>query len=426
MCTLVATHKVVNVKSFVAEKKTSHVADKFRRNAASIILKVKKKGDAAVLDYEEKYGAARPKHLRVTPAQIRNARKRVSKKEMAAISAISRRLAMAENATKKILRPTQLHEGGMRVNREFVPLSSVGCYVPGASARYPSSAIMSIVPARIAGVKRIVVASPPSTDGQIDPLTLTASDMCGATEIYCMGGVHAIAALAHGTRTVRRVDKIVGPGGAYIEAAKLLVSETVGIDMTAGPTELGIIADSSASPLYVALDLISQSEHGIHSACFLATDSAKFAKDVAAQLNKLCKNCARSNIVRKSLAKNAFIAVCKTRRDAIDLVDLFAPEHVQVMTKNPTRDAKLIHSAGLLLLGTTPSAASDYLLGSNHILPTRRGGRVRGPLSVLDFMKIRATAQATQDELRRIMPHIDTITNAEGLLGHAKAVKARL
>ncbi len=426
MRTLVAARKVANVAGFAADIKSSRITDAIRQDAASIIARVRRRGDAAVLDYEKKFGDARPAHLRVTPAQIRAARSRVSRKEIAAIRTVARRLAAAENATKRTLRPTQLREGGMRVRREFVPISSVGCYVPGASARYPSSAVMSIVPARIAGVKRIAVASPPGPDGRVDPLTLTAADMCGATEIYCMGGAHAIAALAYGTRTVKRVDKIVGPGGAYIEAAKLIVSQTVGIDMTAGPTELGIVADSSASPHHIALDMISQSEHGVHSACFMATDSARLAAAVSANLDALCAASPRSGIVRKSLSKNAFLAVCRSRREAIELVDLLAPEHVQVMTRNPARDARLVRNAGLLLLGATPSSASDYVLGSNHILPTRRGGRIRGPLSVLDFVKMRATAEASTGELRRMMPHIDTLANAEGLVGHAEAVRARL
>ena len=426
MRTLVAISKVGNVESFVQRLRTRYDEKNITKQTMDIILRVKRDGDSAINFYEKKFGAATPKHIRITPQQIRDAQKRVTKKEFLAIKVIAKRLAFAETATKKILRPTTLRIGGMRLSREFIPLSSVGCYVPGGTARYPSSAIMSIVPARIAGIKRIVVASPPNSEGQIDPLTLTAANMCGATEIYCMGGAQGIAALAYGTPTVKPVDKIVGPGGAYVVAAKSLVSDKVGIDMTAGPTELGIIADSSASSLYIALDMVSQSEHSIHASCFLATNSVKLAQDVAKKLEELCITSARSKIVRASLSKNAFIAVCKSSHDAIRLVELVSPEHVQVMTKNPARDAKLVRSAGLVLLGSTPSAASDYALGSNHILPTRRNGRLRGPLSVLDFLKLRATVQTTRDELYRIMPHIDALASAEGLIGHADAVRGRL
>ena len=425
MRSLIAIRKVGDVCDFVAHLTRARTASTIEHKAALIISDVRRNGDAAVIRYESKFGAAPPSSLRVTPQQVRSARLQVSKNELAAIRAASSRLAAAESATKRTLRATTVASSGVRTRREFVPLLSVGCYVPGGAARYPSSAIMSVVPARIAGVKRIVVASPPSADGMIDPMTVVAADICGATEIYCMGGAQAIASLAYGTRTVARVDKIVGPGGAYVSTAKSLVSNTVSTDMNAGPTELGIVADSTASPLYVALDIISQSEHSVDTTCFVSTDSAKLAREIAARVNELAPASRRSRIVCASL-RNAFIAVCKTRRTALALAELLAPEHVQIMTKDSTRDARSVRSAGLILLGSTPSAASDYMLGSNHILPTMRAGRARGPLSVLDFVKMRVTAQATRVGLRRIMPHIDALAGAEGLCAHADAVRGRL
>ena len=426
MSALVRILRVSDVEGFAARVSSAGPGPEVARRAASIVAGVRRRGDAGVLRYEEKFGAARPERLRLTIPQIRAARRRVPGPVIAAIRASASRLAAAESALMRSLRPARLSSGGVRLEREFVPLRSVGCYVPGGLASYPSSAVMSVVPARIAGVKRIAVATPPGRGGMPSDAAVAAADICGATEIYCMGGAQAVAALAYGTRTVGRVDKIVGPGGAYVEAAKSLVSGHTPADMTAGPTELGIAADSSASPRHIALDMASQAEHSADASCFLATSSARLASQVDNALIELAVAATRSGIMQASLAKNAFIAVCRSRRDAVRLVELLAPEHAQIMTRNAARDAAAVRSAGLVLLGDTPSAASDYMLGSNHILPTRRGGRVRGPLSVLDFVKMRATARASRRELGRIMPHVAALAGAEGLDGHADAVSRRL
>ena len=422
----VAVRAVPDVGRFAARAWPTPRSARLEHDVSSIVAGVARGGDAAIMRYERKFGAARPTALKVTRAQVRAAHARVSRREIAAIRAVASRLGAAEAATRRLLRAGTTSTAGAHVRREFVPLQSVGCYVPGGAARYPSSAIMSIVPARVAGVPRIAVASPPARDGEIDALTLVAADICGATEIYRMGGAQAIAAMAHGTRTIRPVDKIVGPGGPYVAAAKSLVSGTTAIDMTAGPTELGIVADSSASPRHIALDLVSQAEHSGDARCFLATDSERLARNVAALLANTVASSARSAIIRASLSKNAFIAVCKSRADALRLADLMAPEHVQVMTRSAARDAASVRSAGMVLLGDTPSAASDYALGSNHILPTGRGGRARGPLSVIDFVKLRVSARASRAALREIMPHIDVLAAAEGLPAHSAAVRGRL
>ena len=308
-----------------------------------------------------------------------------------------------------------------------MPIQSVGCYIPGGLAKYPSSVVMSVVPAKVAGVKRIVVVSPPNSNGKIDPLTIVASDICGANEIYKVGGVQAIAALSYGTKSISRVDKIVGPGGAFVTTAKSMISDQTSIDMLAGPTELGILADNSANPKFVALDLISQSEHSNDTFCYLITNSEKLAKSVNNILSKLVLQISRSNYVKTSLKQNGFIAICKSKSDMIKLANRLAPEHLEIMTKNLQDFASKITSPGLVLLGNqTPSSASDYLLGSNHILPTNQFGKTRGSLSVLDFIKTNTYVTASKSDLRDISVHLDVFTAAEGLPNHYEAVRGRL
>jgi len=306
-------------------------------------------------------------------------------------------------------------------------LQNIGCYIPGGLAKYPSTVIMSVVPAKVAKVKRIVVVSPPNSDGQIDPLTIVAADICGADEIYKVGGAQAIAALSYGTKSIPKVDKIVGPGGAFVTMAKALVSDHTSIDMAAGPTELGIIADKSSNPLYVALDLISQSEHSADTFCYLITNSETFAKSVNQHLKELTNSIKRSELVKQSLKQNGFIAICKDSRTMIDIANELAPEHLQIMTKDPQILASKITTPGLILLGNdTPSSASDYILGSNHILPTNGFGKTRGSLSVLDFIKITTQVKATKSSLIQISKQLEVFTKAEGLPNHYEAVRRRL
>jgi len=311
--------------------------------------------------------------------------------------------------------------------KSFVPIPSVGCYIPGGQARYPSSAIMSVVPARIAGVKRIVVVSPPGRDGKIDPLTIAAAKKFGATEIYKVGGAQAIGALAYGTKSIPKVDKIVGPGGKFVSIAKSLVSDQTAIDMIAGPTELGIIADASSDPELVALDLISQAEHSKDTMCFVITQSKTMAKQIQKSIEKLIPGVERSSIIKESISKNGFIAVCKNENEMVELANKIAPEHMELMVKNAKSLSKKITGAGLSLLGKySPSAASDYGLGTNHILPTSGFGRTRGGLSVLDFVKLQTVVEADRGRLQSIFSSLYSLTEAEDLPNHYKAVKRRL
>jgi histidinol dehydrogenase len=286
---------------------------------------------------------------------------------------------------------------------------------------------MSVVLAKLVDVKRIVVISPPGPDGKIDPLTIAAAKMCGATEIYKVGGAQAIGALAYGTKSIPKVDKIVGPGGKFVSIAKLIVSEQTSIDMIAGPTELGIIADASSDPELIALDLISQAEHSKDTMCFVITQSKTVAKQIQKSLEKLIPGTERSSIIKESISKNGFIAICKNQDEVIELANKIAPEHMELMVKKAKTLSKKFTGAGLVLIGkNTPSAASDYLLGTNHILPTNGFGRTRGGLSVLDFLKLQTVVESNKEGLSELRDSLKALTDAEGLPNHYKAVKRRL
>ena len=419
-------HKVTNIEQFVA-KIIPKQAQKNKIIVETIIKNVQKNGDSSVKKYEKKFTGASISNLRVSKSEIKNAYSKVSKNEVAALKLSKNKVEKTESVIKNIFKDKKINQDGIQILKKFIPIQSTGCYIPGGLARYPSSVIMSVIPAKVAGVKRIVVVSPPNSNGKIDPLTIVAADICGATEIYKTGGVQAIAALSFGTKSISKVDKIVGPGGAFVTLAKSSVSENTGIDMLAGPTELGIIADNSANPEYLALDLISQAEHSSDTFCYLITNSDKTAKLVNHKISKLLPTIQRQDLVKSSLSKNGFIAVCKNNSDMINLINNLAPEHLQIMTKNTKSLSSKITSSGLVLLGDySPSSASDYLLGSNHILPTNGFGKIRGSLSVIDFIKINTEVIASKTSLTKISKHLDTLTSAEGLPNHYQAVRGRL
>ena len=286
---------------------------------------------------------------------------------------------------------------------------------------------MAVTTASVAGVERIVVVSPPGIDGKIDPMTIYAAFASGATEIYKVGGAQAIGALAYGTKSIPKVDKIVGPGGKFVSIAKAIVSEQTSIDMIAGPTELGIIVDTTADPELVALDLISQAEHSNDTMCFVITTSKIMAKQIQKSVEKLVPDVERSTIVKQSISKNGFIAICKNQDEVIDVANKIAPEHMELMVKNARTLSKRITGPGLVLIGNnSPSSASDYLLGTNHILPTNGFGKTRGGLSVLDFLKLQTVIETKKSTLSSISDNLKTLTDAENLPNHYKSVERRL
>jgi len=419
---LIKILQVRNIDSFV-ESRRQKTSEKDKKTVQAILNDVRRNGDSAVKKYERKFNGRKTSQLRVSEKEIKEAQSKISREESKAISWI----APSEGNLPSLIRNWSSNWTAARISRSFIPIPSVGCYVPGGQARYPSSAIMSVTPAKVAGVKRIVVVSPPGHDGKIDPLTIAAAKRCGATEIYKVGGAQAIGALAYGTKSIPKVDKIVGPGGKFVSIAKSLVSDQTAIDMVAGPTELGIMADANSDPELVALDLISQAEHSKDTMCFVITQSKTMAKQIQKSIEKLIPGVERSSIIKESISKNGFIAVCKNEKEMVELANKIAPEHMELMVKNARSFSKKITGAGLLLIGkNTPSAASDYLLGTNHILPTNGFGRTRGGLSVLDFLKLQTTVEEKKSGLKSISDKLKTLTDAEGLPNHYEAVKRRL
>ena len=410
-------------------RKRPRPTEKQKKSVNDILLDVQKNPqDSTIIKYEKKNGKlkANLKSIIVKKSEIKNAYSKVTKDQIEAIRIAKKRLERTELSIKNKLEKITIRSDGIKIVKTFVPIESVGCYVPGGEARYPSTLIMSVVPAKVAGVKKIVAISPPDKNGNIDPLTLVASDICGVDEMY-KAGVAGIAALAYGTKSIPKVDKIVGPGGLFITIAKNLVSEVVSIDMVAGPTELAIIADSFADPDVVASDLISQAEHGPASTCCLITTSTKLKNMVLDSLRKKISKIKRREFVYASLKKNGFVAVCKNESNAIEFANKFAPEHLEIITKNPLQIAKKITSAGLILIGkNTPSSVSDYLLGSNHILPTNGIARSRGSLGILDFMKIQNQVESSKSELQKISKYLKALTTAEDLPNHYEAIRTRI
>ena len=411
--------QVRNVDSFV-ESRRQKTSEKDIHTVLAILEDVRKNGDSAVKKYEQKFNGRKTTSLRVSEKEIN--KEKITEAQFDALRTSALRVSITQRRLKKGLIGSVSKLQGI----SFIPISSVGCYVPGGQARYPSSAIMSAITAAEAGVKRIVITSPPGPDGKIDPMTITVAKKCGA-DIYKVGGAQAIGALAYGTKSIPKVDKIVGPGGKFVSIAKLIVSEQTSIDMIAGPTELGILADATADPELVALDLISQAEHSNDTMCFVITTSKTVAKQIQKSLEKLIPDVERSAIVKQSISKNGFIAVCKNQKEVIDLANKIAPEHMELMVKNAKTLSKSITGPGLVLIGNnTPSSASDYLLGTNHILPTSGFGRTRGGLSVLDFLKLQTVVETKKSDLSEISDKLKILTDAEGLPNHYKAVERRL
>jgi histidinol dehydrogenase len=409
-------------------RKATAIQDSFLEDTKAIMGDVAEHGDSAVFKYTSKFDGARLDSLRVSEQEMRQAYAQVTKDQITAVKLMRQSLVKSEMAILKRLKGVVVSSSeGIRIDRIVKPVTSIGCYIPGGKARYPSTVVMCAVPAKVANVKRIVAITPPRKDGTVDPLTLVAADICRVNEFYKIGGAQGIAALTYGTQSIRPVSKIVGPGGMFVTAAKLVASATVSTDMVAGPTELLIYADATANPYLIAVDLISQAEHSTDTVCGLVTTSSKLASEVQNQVESIITRITRSDIVKKSLKNNGFIAICRNEGACIEFVNEFAPEHLEIMCKHAEVISKKVDSAGLVLIGQyAPSSASDYSLGSNHVLPTLGFGKSRASLSVLDFVKIVNKVKVDKSGLEKVDRSIREITSAEGLLNHYEAVKARM
>ncbi len=390
-----------------------------------IVEDVKSRGDEAVKEYTSKFDKVELSLFLVTKDEIQEAYKQVSQEQIEALREARKRLEIVES-----LRLSQMNFEtsieGVSITSVTRPLDTVGCYVPGGKAAYPSSLIMNVTPAKVAGVQRTIVCTPPGKDGKVTPLTLVAADVCMVDEVYKVGGVQAVAGLAYGTETIPRVDKIVGPGNAYVTAAKTIVSETVAIDKPAGPSEILIIADETAKPKLIALDLISQAEHGEGGISGLVTTSEEIANRIIEELNAMVPDLERGEITKSVLETGGFVYVVESMEEAISFSNEFAPEHIEVMTGKPEAVADRITNSGLVLLGNyTPVSSTDYCMGVNHVLPTEGYAKVSSGITVLDYVKPVSIVKSTRSGLHVIRNKVAAIAEVEGLPNHREAVEGR-
>jgi histidinol dehydrogenase len=403
-------------------------ADEQIENAAKAIIdEVVRNGDSALVELTERFDKARivPENLRVTAAEIQEAYSVVTEAQVSALKFMKEKVAAFENRVLERAEFTTSRDG-VAIRSALRPIESVGCYVPGGQAAYPSTLVMTAVPAKAAGVPRVVACSPPDAEGKVNPLVLVAADVCGVDEVYKVGGAQAIAALAYGTKTIRPVKKIVGPGSKYVTMAKILVSKDVAIDMPAGPSEVLVVADETADARLIALDIISQAEHGADSVAGLITTSEKLAEEVPDWLAKTAAGAERGEIVAKALEQYGFIITCGSMDEAVELANVFAPEHAEIITRNSEDIAEKLTSAGLILVGAySPVALSDYASGTNHVLPTGGFGHAFSGLSALDFTRRVSIVESSKAGLEKVKSSIKVMTEAENLPNHSKAVEAR-
>ncbi len=393
-----------------------------------IIEDVRKRGDEALIDLTARFDGVNLKveQLKVSREEIENAYNMVSGEQLSAVKLAKERVERFEREILAQIGFEYKDELGVKIRWKYCPIRSVGCYIPGGEAAYPSTVIMTVVPAKVAGVPRVVVCSPPKRSGEINPLTLVAADLCGADEIYRVGGVQAIAALAYGTETINPVDKIVGPGNKYVLAAKSIVSCDVPIDHPAGPSEIAILADEGAHPDYIAWDMIAQAEHGADSVAILVTTSMRVARQVIERIMQLLDTVSNGDRVRAAFEGKGLILIAGSMDEAIEFVNELAPEHLEIIAEGAHEIAERINSAGLILVGCyTPASLSDYLLGTNHVLPTGGFGRVCSSLSVLSFIKHVSIAEASRETLKELWTGVRVLAESEGLPNHALAIKER-
>lgn len=400
---------------------------KLKAYVESIIEEVKKKGDTALLKFTEKFDGVKMKSnaLHVTKEEIQAAYERVTDEQVSALKFLKKKVESLEKQLLKRL-SFEYEISDIKIYSQYRPIRNVGCYVPGGEASYPSTLIMTCTPAKVCGVSRVVVCSPPMASGEANPLTLVAADICGVDEFYKVGGAQAIAALAYGTDAIEPVEKIVGPGNKYVTMAKIIVSQDVAIDMPAGPSEILVLADDSADPRLVALDMLSQSEHGVESISVLVTMSGNLADNVVKEVGEILFSLPRGENIAEALSRNGSIVLCKDMNEAITFVNEFAPEHLEIITNEPMSVAEQVVSAGLILIGSyTPVSVSDYSVGTNHVLPTGGFGHVYSILSVLDFVRRFNVVVCSKKWLLGIRNHVRVLAEAEGLLNHALAVDGR-
>ncbi|HEX5466111.1 MAG TPA: histidinol dehydrogenase [Candidatus Limnocylindrales bacterium] len=415
-------------------QRSATVPESVRAGARAIVAEVRRGGDAAVRAANERLGGGLPPGQDGLPAALRIAPARLAEAAAALPADLRAGLErMAVNIERfhaaQLPDPRQRWvdiEPGIRVGRAWRPLERVAAYVPGGTAAYPSSLLMTAIPARLAGVGSFVVATPAGAEGQLSPALLGAAGLLGIEELYVMGGAQAIAALACGTESIPAVDKIVGPGNAWVTAAKLEVLGLTGIDLPAGPSEVMVLADETADPRHVAADLLSQAEHGPDSAAVLVTTAPALVPAVVAEVERQLPSLPRHDLLRVSLGAAGLVVEAADIADALAFVDAYAPEHLSIVVADPAAAFARLRHAGSVFLGPyAPESAGDYATGSNHVLPTGRLARAYGALSVEDFGTWIQVQEVTREGLAAIRPTVAVVAEAEGLSAHRRAVDVR-
>ena len=404
---------------------TSFNAD-IQADVAEIIAAVRERGDEAVLEYTQKFDNVKLDRTRFTDVDIQYALNKVNEVLTDTLEAVAERVtSFHQNQLEKSWFEPRID--GSIVGSKVTPLESVGIYAPGGRAIYPSTVIMNAIPARVAGVRRIVLATPPREDGLIDPSIIAAAHIAGVTEIHRVGGAQAIAALAYGTEGIKPVDKIVGPGNAYVAAAKRQVFGDVGIDMIAGPSEVMVLADETAEPALVAIDLMAQAEHDPDAKCYLVTLDETLVDLVLDEIDEFLLDSPRAEITQASLDNNGIIFVAPDLSTALLAINTVAPEHLEIHMESPFDLLGLIDNAGAIFLGQwTPECVGDYIAGPNHTLPTNGTARFSSPLSVRDFLKHTSIIGYTYAALKLDLPVIDAMASREKLWAHGKSARARI
>lgn len=401
--------------------------DSYGAVVQEIVNEVKEKKDSAVFAYTKKFDGAEvnASNIRVTEEEIQEAMKEV---EPGLLEVMKKAMKNIRDYHQMQIQHSWFDSkpDGSILGQKVTALESVGVYVPGGKAAYPSSVLMNIIPAKVAGVKRIVMVTPPGKDGKVNPVTLTAAHLAGATEVYKVGGAQAVAALAFGTESIPRVNKIVGPGNIFVALAKKAVYGHVSIDSIAGPSEILVLADEIANPRFVAADLLSQAEHDELASAILVTTSKELAQNVSKQVDLFVKELSRKEILEKSLENFGYILVAETMEEAVETANAIASEHLEIVTQNPFEVMTKIHNAGAIFIGEYSSEPlGDYFAGPNHVLPTNGTAKFFSPLGVDDFIKKSSIIYYSKEALEPIHKDIIAFAEAEHLTAHANSIRVR-
>ncbi|WP_374938249.1 histidinol dehydrogenase [Enterococcus asini] len=418
----------------IIEDKSQQISELTKTNTAGtsdyaavvqeILDNVKEQGDAALIDYTAQFDGAEIAAIRVSEEEITAG---MAKVDPAFLQVLQRAKAnISEFHEKQVTQGFMLTRNGAVMGQRVLPLAKVGVYVPGGTAAYPSTVLMNVIPAKIAGVQKIVLVTPPLQDGSVNPAILAAAQVAGVDEIYRIGGAQAVAALAYGTESVPQVDKIVGPGNIYVAAAKRLVYGTVDIDMIAGPSDVLIVADETANPVHVAADLLAQAEHDVNAQAILVTTQRSLAEATQKEVAQQTAQLPRKAIIEQSIAKNGKIILVENLERALAVANEIAPEHLELAVADPFAWLDQVENAGSVFLGhNTPEVLGDYLAGPNHTLPTERTARFYSPLSVDDFVKHSQYLYYGEAAMKAVADDVILFAETEGLGGHANSIRLR-